>query len=176
MRLPLQLHLKEIPLRSILPLAHEDRITRSPQGLGFVDLSPTIQLTDAGNAFLHGNRPQEIFLRQLLKFQLPSPYHKEGRKIRGTFWGRPYLEIIRLIRDLDHLTPDEFRIFALQLTDYRNYETVKQQIIAFREEKERHKGQYKRFVDDVINREISQIYAVEIESVTYQPENQRPAM
>lgn len=25
-----------------------DRITRSPQGLGFVDLSPTIQLTDAG--------------------------------------------------------------------------------------------------------------------------------
>lgn len=103
-----------------------DRITRSPQGLGFVDLSPTIQLTDAGSAFLHGNRPHEIFLRQLLKFQLPSPYHKEGRKIRGTFWGRPYLEIIRLIRDLDHLTPDEFRIFALQLTDYRNYETVKQ--------------------------------------------------
>ena len=99
-----------------------------------------------------------------MKFQLPSPYHKEGRKIRGTFWGRPYLEIIRLIRDLDHLTPDEFRIFALQLTDYRNYETVKQQIIAFREEKERHKGQYKRFVDDVINREISKIYAAEIES------------
>ena len=141
-----------------------DRITRSPQGLGFIDLSPTIQLTDAGTAFLHGNRPHEIFLRQLLKFQLPSPYHKEGRKIKGTFWCRPYLEIIRLIRDLDHLTPDEFRIFALQLTDYRNYETVKQQIIAFRKEREQHRGQYKRFVDDVINREISKIYAAEIES------------
>lgn len=102
-----------------------DRITRSPQGLGFVDLSPTIQLTEAGESFIHGNRPHEIFLRQLLKFQLPSPYHKEGSKIKGIFWGRPYLEIIRLIRDLDHLTPDEFRIFALQLTDYRNYETVK---------------------------------------------------
>lgn len=141
-----------------------DRITRSPQGLGFVDLSPTIQLTEAGESFIHGNRPHEIFLRQLLKFQLPSPYHKEGSKIKGIFWGRPYLEIIRLIRDLDHLTPDEFRIFALQLTDYRNYETVRNQIIAFREEKEKHKGQYKRFVDDVINREISKIYAAEIES------------
>lgn len=141
-----------------------DRITRSPQGLGFVDLTPTIQLTDAGSAFLHGNRPHEIFLRQLLKFQLPSPYHKEGRKIRGTFWGRPYLEIIRLIRDLDYLTPDEFRIFALQLTDYRNYEAVKQKIVAFREAKKQHKGRYKKFVDEVINLEISQIYAAEIKS------------
>lgn len=141
-----------------------DRITRSPQGLGFVDLSPTIQLTEAGESFIHGNRPHEIFLRQLLKFQLSSPYHKEESKIKGTFWGRPYLEIIRLIHDLDHLTPDEFRIFALQLTDYRNYEAVKNQIISFREEKEKHKGQYKRFVDDVINREISKIYSTEIES------------
>lgn len=97
-----------------------DRITRSPQGLGFVNLSPTIQLTDAGKEFIYGSRPHEIFFRQLLKFQLPSPYHKEGRKIKGTFWVRPYLEIIRLIRDLEYLTPDEFRIFALQLTDYRN--------------------------------------------------------
>lgn len=141
-----------------------DRITRSPQGLGFVDLSPTIQLTKAGASFIHGNRPHEIFLRQLLKFQLPSPYHKEGSKIKGTFWGRPYLEIIRLIRDLDHLTPDEFRIFALQLTDYRNYEAVKNQIITFRVEKDNHKGHYKRFVDDVINREISKIYSAEIQS------------
>lgn len=141
-----------------------DRITRSPQGLGFVNLFPAIELTDAGEAFIHGNRPQEIFLRQLLKFQLPSPYHKEGRKIKGTFWVRPYLEIIRLIRDLNYLTPDEFRIFALQLTDYRNYEAIKSKIIAFRNDKVKHKGRYKKFVDDVANREISQIYAMEIET------------
>lgn len=141
-----------------------DRITRSPQCLGFVDLSPTIRLTEAGSAFIYGNRPHEIFLRQLLKFQVPSPYHKESRKIKGTFWGHPYLEIIRLIRDLDHLSPDEFRIFALQLTDCRNYNLVKNQIITFREEKEKHKGEYKRFVNDVINREISKIYADEIKS------------
>lgn len=141
-----------------------DRITRSPKGLGFVDLSPTINLTDAGRFFIHEKRPNEIFLRQLLKFQLPSPYHKESSKIKGTFWCRPYLEIIRLIRDLGYLTPDEFRIFALQLTDYRKYETIKNQIISFREEKKKHKSQYKKFVDNITKQEISKIYAAEISS------------
>lgn len=141
-----------------------DRITRSPKGLGFVNLSPIIQLTEAGVAFVQGDRPHEIFLRQLLKFQLPSPYHIESKKIKGTFWGRPYLEIIRLIRELDYLTLDEFRIFVLQLTDYRNYDSVKNQILAFRKEKVNHKDQDKHFVDCVINQEISKIYATEIES------------
>lgn len=139
-----------------------DRITRSPQGLGFVDLSPVIRLTDAGEAFIHGSRPHEIFLRQILKFQIPSPYELEGKKLKGTFWVRPYLEIIRLIRDLDFLTRDEFRIFALQLTDYRKYASVKAQILDFRREKEENKGQYKRFLREVIHREISKIYADEI--------------
>lgn len=139
-----------------------DRITRSPQGLGFVDLHPVIQLTDAGNAFIHGKRPQETFFRQLLKFQIPSPYLKESERTKGTFWGRPYLEIIRLIRDLNYLTPDEFRIFALQLTNYRDYAKIKNKIISFREEKKQHKGSYKKFVNDVAKHEISKIYAAEI--------------
>ena len=141
-----------------------DRITRSPQGLGFVDLKPTIQLTDAGKTFLNGKRPHEIFFRQLMKFQLPSPYLRESQKVKGTFWGHPYLEIIRLIRELEYLTPDEFQIFALQVTDYRKFDAIKSKIISFREEKQRRAGQYKLFVDEVAKREISEIYAVEIAS------------
>ena len=94
-----------------------DRINRAPKSLGFVDLSPQIQLTDAGHSLVYGKRPQEIFLRQLLKFQLPSPYHTENKKIAGTFRIRPYLEILRLIRDLGYLTFDEFKIFAVHMTD-----------------------------------------------------------
>ena len=55
-----------------------DRITRAPKALGFVNLKPHISLTEAGNAFVNGKRPQEIFLRQVLKFQIPSPYHQES--------------------------------------------------------------------------------------------------
>ena len=76
-----------------------DRINRAPKSLGFVDLKPHITLTDAGRALAYGKRPEEIFLRQLLKFQLPSPYHVEHGDVQGEFYIRPYLEIIRLVPD-----------------------------------------------------------------------------
>lgn len=112
-----------------------DRINRAPKALGFVDLSPRIKLTDAGQALVYGKRPQEVFLRQLLKFQLPSPYHIETANVEGTFYIKPYLEIMRLIRDLGSLSFDELKIFALMLTDYREYDTVKNAILDFRTEK-----------------------------------------
>lgn len=123
-----------------------DRITRAPKALGFVDLKPNIVLTEAGQAFISGNRPQEIFLRQLLKFQLPSPYHVENNNIAGTFYIRPYLEIMRLVRELEYITFDELKIFVLQMTDYRQFDNIKAAILAFRDEKEVRKGEYKKFV------------------------------
>lgn len=48
-----------------------DRINRAPKSLGFVSLSPTIALTPAGERLITAKRTEEIFLRQLLKFQLP---------------------------------------------------------------------------------------------------------
>lgn len=135
-----------------------DRINRAPKALGFVDLKPNVELTDAGAAFVYGKRPQEAFLRQLLKFQLPSPFHEENQKITGTFWVRPYLEILRLVRELGTLTFDELKIFAVQLTDYRNYEVIKDKILTFRAEKERHTGEYKRYVNEVWTDEILEIY------------------
>jgi len=49
-----------------------DRINRAPKTLGFVVLSPTIQLTPAGVELVNSRRKEEIFLRQLLKFQVSS--------------------------------------------------------------------------------------------------------
>lgn len=135
-----------------------DRINRAPKALGFVDLSPQIQLTDAGHALIYGKRPQEIFLRQLLKFQLPSPYHTENKKIAGTFRIRPYLEILRLIRTLGYITFDEFKIFAVQMTDYNKFDEIRNAILEFRHNKTTHKGQYKRFVNEVWERAILEIH------------------
>ena len=141
-----------------------DRINRAPKALGFVDLSPHIELTNAGKALVYGNRPQEVFLRQLLKFQFPSPYHIETNNIKGTFFIKPYLEIIRLIRDLESLSFDELKIFAFTLTDYRQYDTVKNAILNFRTEKEVHKGQYKKFVDEKWTNALLQIYSDDIDA------------
>lgn len=136
-----------------------DRINRAPKAFGFVDLKPEISLTEAGSAFVFGKRPQEIFIRQLLKFQLPSPFHKEKDSTKGVFFVRPYLEILRLIRDLDCVTFDELKIFAMQLTDYREYDKIKSLIIKFRKDKEIRKGAYKRFADETWTNAVKHIYS-----------------
>jgi hypothetical protein len=59
-------------------LAARDRITRAPKALGFVDLSPTISITEAGKELITTNRPHDIITKQLFKFQLPSPFHKSS--------------------------------------------------------------------------------------------------
>lgn len=141
-----------------------DRINRAPKALGFVDLSPRIELTDAGKALIYGHRSQEVFLRQLLKFQFPSPYHVETNNIKGTFFIKPYLEIMRLIRDLESLSFDELKIYALMLTDYRQYDTVKNAILNFRAEKEAHKGQYKKFVEEKWTDALMQTYSEDIDA------------
>lgn len=135
-----------------------DRINRAPKALGFVNLSPEICLTGAGKELVYGKRPQEIFLRQLLKFQLPSPYHKENSQIEGTFFIKPYLEILRLVRELQYLTFDELKVFALRLTDFRDYELVKNNIIKFRHEKKNNNVNYKKFIDDIWTNIIYETY------------------
>lgn len=135
-----------------------DRINRAPKALGFINLKPNIELTSAGKAFIYGRRPQEIFLRQLLKFQLPSPYHMENRKIQGTFCVRPYLEVLRLIRDLEYITFDEFKIFVVQMTDYHKFDKIKNKILQFRKNKEKNKGSYKKIVNNIWEDAIMEIH------------------
>lgn len=139
-----------------------DRINRAPKALGFVDLKPHIALTQAGKALVYGKRPQEIFLRQLLKFQLPSPYHIESDDVLGTFYIKPYLETLRLVNELGYITFDEFKIFAVQLTDYRKFEDIKVEILNFRAEKKEHKGEYKKLVATAWLNAILKIYEEKI--------------
>ncbi|MBQ9368617.1 MAG: AlwI family type II restriction endonuclease [Victivallales bacterium] len=140
-----------------------DRINRAPKALGFIDLTPKIALTDAGRAFIYGKRPQEAFLRQLLKFQLPSPFHIEDKSILGTFYVRPYLEILRLIRQLEYLTFDELKIFALQLTDYRKFDDIAASIRKFRKDKAKYQGNYKQFADTIWTESIKRLYHDDIQ-------------
>src|SRR4030042_7003738 len=114
---------------SNLDFAARDRINRAPKALGLVDLDPAVELTDAGKLFIESKRPHEIFTRQLLKFQLPSPYHIDKNNKFGV---KPYLELLRLVFELGGLSKDEIAIFVMQLTSIAKYKTIKNEIIAFR--------------------------------------------
>ncbi len=141
--------------------AGRDRINRVPKSLGFVTL-PIIGLTEAGKEFLESNNKEEILLRQLLKFQIPSSNHPLGKKA-ADFYVKPYLELLRLIRDLGTLAFDELHIFYMQLVNINRYELIVEKIKKFREDKELYKGKYREFREKVFMREASIIFARDIE-------------
>ena len=140
-----------------------DRINRAPKALGFVILSPTIQLTLANEELVNSRRKEEIFLRQLLKFQVPSPYHKPSEN-SADFWVKPYLELFRLVRHFGSLKFDELMIFGLQLVDFREFETIIEKINQFRIAKAQNEGNYKRFRGEYLDRELREIYSSDITS------------
>jgi hypothetical protein len=140
-----------------------DRINRAPKALGFVILSPTIQLTPAGEELVNSTRKDEIFLRQLLKFQVPSPFHRPSANSAG-FWVKPYLELFRLIRHFGSLKFDELKMFGLQLVDYREFDAIVDKIDQFRIAKAQNNGDYKRFRAEYFDRELRQIYRIDIGS------------
>ena len=140
-----------------------DRINRAPKALGYVVLSPSIQLTPAGVELVSSRRKEEIFLRQLLKFQIPSPYHKPTEN-SAEFWVKPYLELFRLVRHFGSLKFDELRIFGLQLVDYREFDTIVEKINHFRVAKAQNEGNYKQFRAEYLDAELRDIYSVDINS------------
>lgn len=138
-----------------------DRINRAPKSLGFVVLSPIIQLTPAGEELVNSRRKDEIFLRQLLKFQVPSPFHKPTPN-SADFWVKPYLELFRLIRYFGSLKFDEIMIFGLQIVDYREFDTIVEKINQYRIAKAQNEGNYNRFRSEYFERELREIYNADI--------------
>lgn len=138
-----------------------DRINRAPKALGFVSLSPTIALTPAGDALLHSRRTDEVFLRQLMKFQLPSPYHKPTERA-ATFCIKPYLEFLRLIRTLGTLRFDELQLFAMQLTDWHDFDSIIAKIEQYRQDIATTSLTYKQLKAQYLTSELTNIYATRI--------------
>mgnify|MGYP004690052263 FL=1 len=139
-----------------------DRINRAPKALGFVDLKPCIKLTEAGENFISGKRTEEVLLRQLLKFQLPSPYHKEPEEFKGIFCVKPYLEIFRLIYELGTISFDELMIFGMQLTHYNKFDSIVAEIKTFRRMKLYAEMSYKMFRGKYLKEQVERIYADDI--------------
>ena len=142
-------------------LVARDRINRSPKKFGFVRLTPAVELTPAGRLWLDAPRKAEILLRQLLKYQLPSPYHTQARgEVR--FCVKPYLELFRLIRHLGFITFDEMMAFGLRLTDYHRFDHIVSLIEDFRRAKSARRGSYKQFFGETLRTTLLEIYAEEI--------------
>lgn len=145
-----------------LAFSARDRINRGPKALGFVNLAPAIAISNAGKMFLDEETVEETLLRQLLKFQLPSPYHMETRQLSGIFAVKPFLEIFRLIYTLKRVTFDEIMIFGMQLTHYDKFPKIVEKILKFRSDRKNSSQNYKIFMGKYFVAEIGKIYEDEI--------------
>jgi len=141
-----------------------DRINRAPKALGFVDLYPTIKLTPAGEQLIKTDFKEEVLLRQLLKFQLPSPYHTLNTDDKELFFIKPYLEIIRLIHYFGSISFDELKLFGLQMKNYKDFEKIVNEIEQFRIEKLENRGNYKKFISNKLVSIVEKIYSEDINS------------
>lgn len=142
-------------------LAARDRITRAPKAFGFVDVKPTVKLTDAGKLLLTENRLDETFTRQMLKFQLPSPYHTQSKTVN--FNVKPYLELIRLIDAVGSLSKTEIALFFSQLTNHNKFDEIVLKIKNFRSGSKEFKGSRKMYVSEIFHREILEIFQNQIQ-------------
>lgn len=144
-------------------LSARDRINRAPKSLGFVQLKPTIQLTPAGHSFVSSERKEEVLLRQLLKFQIPSPYHKPSATATK-FCVKPYLELLRLVHYFGTLKFDELQIFGMQLTDWHKFGDIVKKIEDFRSRGTCAKQGYKKYKQECLNRELLTLFTDRISS------------
>lgn len=147
-----------------LAFAARDRVNRSPKALGFVSLKPNISITEAGKEFLHSKNKEEVLLRQLLKFQLPSPYHTKSANEDNIFNVKPYLEIFRLIQKFGSLSFDEVMLFGLQMTDYNRFDEVVNKIENFRIERRKTTDSYKVFRGKYLQKIVLEIFAEDIKN------------
>ncbi|GFO89180.1 AlwI family type II restriction endonuclease [Butyricicoccus faecihominis] len=147
-----------------LDFSARDRINRAPKALGFVSLNPTIELTEVGKLFVTSKRKEEILLRQLLKFQFPSPFHTQPTQGNTDFWIKPYLEILRLIHHFGTLSFDEVMLFGLQMTSYKMFDDIVKKVEDFRIEKIKYQGRYKQLKANIQEDIILQLFDEEINS------------
>lgn len=148
--------------RNNLDFSARDRINRAPKALGFVRLNPKVELTEVGKLFVTSKRKEEILLRQLLKFQFPSPFHMQSTQGKAVFWIKPYLEILRLIYHFGTLSFDEVMLFGLQMTSYNMFDDIVQMIEAFRIERAKYQGKYKQLKAKIQENVILRLFDEEI--------------
>lgn len=143
-------------------LAARDRITRAPKSYGFINLKPTISLTEAGHDYLFGEFTAEALTKQLLKFQFPSPNHTQSKYVE--FKIKPYLELLRLIREVGSLSKTEIALFFVPMISYDSFDDTVRSILDFRDKRKDYVGSYKMYVAEKTIEIYTELYNRDIQS------------
>ncbi len=138
-------------------------------GFAFVDSAGVLRITPAGYRLIEGVRVQELFLKQMLKWQYPSWQHGGNPRTRRSYPPVvqmdifPFVETLRVCRDLGGLSKREIAIFLLPALNRTEIPRVTQMIAEFRAELgKRHGRDRMEFVQHIHREHFRQVYSQEI--------------
>lgn len=145
-------------------LSARDKINRAPKALGLVKLTPNITITDPGKQIQNKYLFKDILIKQLLKYQLPSPLIPELSENKGMFNIKPYLELLRLVDVVGDLSRSEFYAFGVTMRDYHDFDNVVAALYKYREEAKSKKIHANKHYHDYMMQYISELYQDKIKA------------
>lgn len=140
-------------------------------GFAYVDSSRRLRITPAGWRLINGVRPQELFLKQFLKWQYPSWQHGGNPNTRHKYPPHnemnifPFVETLRACYELDGLSKEEIAIFLLPILRSDMIPDAIKKIQQFRKEKEKFTGRKRaEFIRETHFKEFAEVYSYEIKT------------
>ncbi len=141
-------------------------------GFAYQDSEGHLRITEAGRQLIRGERIQELFLKQMLKWQYPSYQHGGNKRTRHLYLPAdvmcifPFVATLRLAKELDGLTKPEIAIFVLTVFDAAKISDIMEEIQKFRDAFENISGRVprKRFIREFHQNRFREIYSEEISS------------
>jgi hypothetical protein len=131
-------------------------------GFAYLDRERRVRITEAGRQLIDGKRPNEVFLRQLLKWQYPSNQHSGLEyEVRPGLFGEkgfeilPFVNTLQILVKTDGLTKREIAMFLLPKRTMAGNAAVVKRILQYRERRNKLQGRDpRRKFDDKVHRSI----------------------
>lgn len=102
-------------------------------GFVYINKEGKLVITEAGKLLAKNKRPKEIFLKQLSKWQYPSPQHT-GKEYPYPEWElNPLIFVLKVIKSVEYLTKLDIAIFCLTVTNNDALEKTIEEILKYRE-------------------------------------------
>lgn len=136
-------------------------------GFVFKDKSGKLRITDAGKQLMSGKREDEIFTKQLVKWQYPDSQHDGNEYPSSYFKLHPFIATLRILKRVKYLTKDEIALFLFTMTKDEEASKLASEVQSFRNamSKIKHRVPKKKFLVLNFRKRVLRYYNAEIKGL-----------
>ena len=136
-------------------------------GFAFKNSYDKLQITDAGKQLLTGKREDEVFARQLVKWQYPDVQHNGNEYPASRFRLHPFVVLLRVLKRVERLSKTEIAMFLFTIVNDDDAEEVADEILLYRSKlsKVEHKVPRKEFQREYFRRRMFRFFKGELNSL-----------